>query len=433
MKKFLALTVAALCCLAFAAPAFAEVKVEGMIQSDFYYFTQSKERVAGGVVDGQTTARDSWDTTRIAMPQPLNRLSVRYTGEDKVVNGYIQLRAGGIRALANDTVFANNGLGSESAFSWEYAWIDWHVNPSLYFRFGRQDQTFANAYAPAQGLGWNDGHIIGLGFGNISAQSRDAVRAFIRFTDNVRMEIEALDPNTRRFFTGGSENAGPAVAIPAQAGTGDAAGRALESNVIPRFDLSLPIKIANFTIEPGFTWHQTEYQQVAAGNDDSFTSWGATLGASAAFGPFSLSGEFTYGRNLGPNGNAGYWGAANGQPVVYVENVTGFSKVEDGKTIAYYIMAGFNFGPAAVQGIFGQNRGSNDGNPDVDRDAQEFKITQTMYGLNVPIFITKTFTITPSVWYYDFDGGAEVNARSATNDVDLGKEWTVGMTFQLVF
>jgi len=441
MKKLFIGVLAAICCCAFVAPAFAEVKVEGMIQNDFYYYGLSKERVLGGLLKNATTNQDNWETTRINMPQPLNRISVRYTGEDKVVNGYIQIRAGGSRANPANAAAMNAGVSSESAFSWEYAWIDWHVNPNLYFRFGRQDQTFANAYAPNQGMAQVDSHIIGLGFGNITAQSRDAVRAFIKFNENIRMELELLDPNTES--AGNTE-----FNIPATAGTG--AANAREANTWPRFDMSLPMKFGNFTIEPGFTWLQQKWDQVAAGNDDSFTIWGLTLGGSAGFGPFSVMGEVTYGKNIGyvsTHFGGGNFGAALGNiqggnisiggPSTYL-NTAGQTKIEDGTTWAGFIQLGFDFGPFAIQGIVGMNRGENDGDPAIARDASEGQITQWMYGLNFPIKVTKTFTITPQIWYYDLDSDAEIGgaagsaARSGIN-TDRGSELTVGVTFQLVF
>jgi len=418
MKKLCVGILAAICCVAFVAPVLAEVKVEGMIQTDVYYYQQSKERIQGGFIkDGRAYAQDDWSTTRIAMPQPTNRITVRYTGEDKVVNGYIQIRAGGSRA--NNAV--GPGVPNESQMSWEYAWIDWHVNPSLYFRFGRQDQTFANAYATWQGLGWNEAQIIGLNYGNITAQSRDAVRAFIKFNDNVRLEVQILDPNAENY--GGTE-----LALNTRR-TGALTTTALESNTLPRFDVSLPIKVANFTVEPGFTYLKQEWDQVIAGDDDSYDVWGATLGASAAFGPFSLMGEITYGKNLGPASS--HWGAGNGQATTWV-NTAGNTLIEDGETLAYFIQAQFDFGPFAIQGIFGQNKGQNDGSP-VAKDAREWDITQTMYGLNFPIKVTKTFTITPSIFYYDDDDSAFVGTLSTTANIDRGSKMIVGAAFNLVF
>lgn len=425
MKKLLFGILAAICCATLTLPALAQVKVEGMIQTDFYYYEQSKERVLGGLLKNATTQQDDWSTTRIAMPQSLNRITVRYTGEDKKVNGYIQLRAGGSRA--------NAGLrnpASESDFSWEHAYIDWHLNPSLYFRFGRQDQTFANAYAPAQTMGWIDGHMVGTPFGNMTSQTRDAVRAFIKFNDNVRMEVQLLDPNTEP--AGSTE-----LNLPSIGGAGMAAN-ALEANTLPRFDISLPIQVANFKIEPGFTYLKQEWDQVFAGSDDSYDIWGVTLGASAGFGPFSILGEITYGQNLGPNST--HYGAVIGGPAAYNPAGThaNVRKIEDGETLAWFIQLGFDFGPFAIQGVVGMNKGENDGDPAIARDAAERDITQWMYGLNFPIKVTKTFTITPQIWYYDWDDDAKIgglagsDARNGIN-TDRGDEIMVGVTFNLVF
>jgi len=442
MKKLFIGMVAAICCVAFIAPALAEIKVEGMIQTDAYYWQQSKERVAGGIPKGNATAaqlaQDDWSTTRINMGQPHNRIIVRYTGEDKVVNGYIQIRTGGSRGNGLIQSGANGGGGiGESNLSWEYAWIDWHINPNLYFRFGRQDQIFANAYAPNQGMGWNDGHIIGLGgFGNMTGASRDGIRAFIKFNDNVRMEVGLYDANTET----GTTWAGAQVTeltIPQDAALGGAASR--EGNVLPRFDISLPIKVANFTIEPGFTYLKQEYDQVFAGSDDSFNIWGLTLGMSAAFGPFSISGEITYGENLGSGNYVG--STAVGAARTYIpttNNPTGnIRKIEDGKSLMAWLMLGFDFGPFAIQGVIGMGDFSNDGDPAIARDVSEGEVTQWMYGLMFPIKVTKTFTITPNIFYYDYDSdalvGGAVGTAGRTWNTDLGSELMIGATFNLVF
>jgi len=442
MKKLFVGILAAICCCAFMAPAFAEVKVEGMIQTDAYWYNMSKEMAQvnasaaanrspgntttqrGFIKDGRTYTAEDWNTTRINMPQPTNRISVRYTGEDKVVNGFIQIRAGGSRANAlAEGGPLNYGVSSESALSWEYAQIDWHVNPNLFFRFGRQDATFANAYAAWQGLGQTDLHIIGLNYGNVTAQTRDAIRAFIKFNDNVRMEIQLLDPNTEGATAG---LVGTEFTLRTSR-TGGAA--ALEANVMPRFDISLPIKVANFTIEPGFTYLKQEYDQVLAGDDDGYTIWGLTLGASAAWGPFSLMGEFTYGENLGPNSS--HWGANPGSPVLWT-NSAGNILIESGESTCWFIQAQFDFGPFAIQGIYGMGQYKNDGSPTA-RDASEYDITMRMYGLNFPIKVTKTFTITPSIYYYDNDDGAFIGSISTAANIDRGSEMIIGAAFNLVF
>lgn len=417
MKKLLVGVLAALCCLAITAPVIAETKVGGMITSDMYYWDRSKERILGGLLKNATTVQDDWATTRMVMPQAWNRLWVDYRSDDKNLAGYIQLRTGGQKGNSG-------GVANENIFTWEYAWIDWHFNPNFYLRIGRQTQAFA-IYTPDQNMGHVDGHIIGSGFGNIhGGTSRDAIRAYIKFNDNVRMEVQLQDPNTEA-------DAQDELNLPRQTGL---AGNALEANKVPRFDLAVPIKVGNFNIEPSFSYMKQNWDQVAAGSDDSFDIWGLALGAKAAFGPVTLSGEITYGENLG---SGTYVGAGNGAPITYL-NTLGQTKIEDGKTLAWWFEFSFNFGPAAIQAIVGMDKGKNDGDPTIARDASEWSRSQWMYGFQVPIYVAKNFTVTPAIWFYDYDGSATVggaagSAGRAGIDTDFGSETMIGVQFALTF
>jgi len=337
-----------------------------------------------------------------------NRLITQYISDDKMIKGYVQWRAGGHRA---------QGATADS-YAFEYMYIDWHINPNLYFRLGRQDQTFM-PYAPSELMGHADGHVVGVGFGNAHVTARDAIRAYIKFNDNVRMEIQLNDPNTEA-------DANDELNL---VRSGNLAGNALESNNIPRFDISLPITIANFSFEPGFTYLKQNWDQVRAGDDDSFAIWGVGLDVKAAFGPLTLTGEISYVENYGA-GN--YVGNANNVPMVYAD-ASGVNKIADGEALLWFIQGEFNFGPAAVQLIYGMDRSKNDGRPDVSRDAAEYDITQIMYALRVPIFVTKNFTITPQIFFYDYDDSAVIGATSATWDIDRGKEFMAGVQFTLVF
>jgi len=278
MKKFVVCAVAALCCLTMAVPVFAEIKMGGMITTDFFYYERSKESMAGGIPKVNPTAAqnayDSWDTLRINMPDVFNRLWVRYLSDDKLIGGYIELRGGGSRG--------NTGL-TESKFSWDNAYIDWNLNPQAFLRIGRQPSVFSSG-TPNQLLGWVDevglNHGVLAGYGNIfNGASRDGILGEVKFNDMIKMQLMVIDPNTNP--TGAAS-----VAVPRVAAIG---GNAIESNVLPRFDINFPIKVANFTIEPSATFLKKTLDQVNAGNDDSFTCWGASLYAMAAFGPFTVA------------------------------------------------------------------------------------------------------------------------------------------------
>jgi len=424
MKKLFIGVVAAFCCLAIAAPAIAELKLSGMLTMDAYYWARSKENAVGGLLKNATTEQDSWTTTRIVMPVAFNRFTIDWLSDDKMLRGYTQLRYGGQRGNAG--ISAASNVPFSDGFAVEYAWIDWHLNPNLYFRIGRQDQTFAS-YTPGQLMGHYDGHVVGAGFGNVHCTARDGLRAYIKFNDNVRMEVMLIDPNTEA-------DANDELNLRR---SGTLAGNALEANTIPRFDISLPIKVANFSIEPAFTYLKQEWDQVRAGDDDSYKIWGASLGAKAGFGPFTLSGEITYIENGGAGNTGGnYVGIGNGVPNLYLDTV-GSQKIADGETLAWWLQAEFNFGPAAVQLIYGMDTSKNDGDPIIARDAAEYDRTQTMLGLVVPIFVAKNFTIAPQAWIYDYDSdaliGGAAGTANRTYNTDFGTQTMIGVQFMLTF
>jgi len=392
------------------------------------------------------------------MGNPWNRLNVQYISDDKKIGGMLELRSGGQKGGGNShstapaaatpipTGYANPT--GENNFTWELAYMDWHFNPNFYLRVGRQTQTFA-IYSPDQQMGHNQGHIVLGGFGNIhGGTSRDGLRAYIKFNDMVRMEIQALNPDSDGMIGPANQPGsmgelsaatrrapnGVAAALPALPATPDSGALAAEQNTIPRFDLSIPIKFGNFNIEPSFSWAKSSYQGINAGSDDGYDSWGAALGFKAGFGPFTLSGEYTYGQNLGGHS---YVGAGNGSPMTYNPGTvtTGVAdvKIEDTTTHSAWMQAEFNFGPFAIQGIVGIEKAKNDGNPAVARalDNAEFDITRWAYGLQFPIMIAKNFKVVPQIWYYDYGKSADLGAR--TVDSDLGNETTVGVFWQLTF
>ena len=274
---------------------------------------------------------DDFNSTEFAIGQPWNRLNVQYISDDKKIGGMLELRTGGQKG-GGDSVNATANPTGENNFVWELAYIDWHFNPNFYLRVGRQTQTFA-IYSPEQQMGHNHGHIVLAGFGNIhGGTSRDGIRAYIKFNDNVRMEIQALNPDTDG-----------TAALPGSAGeltaryTAAAGDRVAEENTIPRFDLSVPIKFGNFAIEPSVSWAKSEYNGVVAGSDDSYDSWGAALGMKAGFGPFTLSGEVTYGENLGSHT---YVGAGNAAVQSYFHQRSHWSHRARGHRDAVCLVAG---------------------------------------------------------------------------------------------
>jgi len=409
MKKLFFVLVAAMCCFALTAPAMAQVKISGMITLDAFVQDIEAERNAGGLASNVANfAREDRTQTNINLPQALNRFDVQWTSEDKKVHGRIQLRYG-----------ANTGAGPGTiqAFDPEFAYIDYHWTPMWYTRFGRQEQTFA-IMAPSQSLGQSAAHIVLAGWGNVhGGTARDGIKNFFKFSDMVRLEVELIDPsnNTNELFG----------VVPVAVGVGNVVE---ENSVIPRIDVALNIKVANFVIEPSVTWLTQEYEMVRSGSEDTVDIWGAALGVAAGFGPLSVRGEITYGENLG---NANYVGG-NGTFVGVAVNAAGDVQVEDTEVMAAWIDLGFNFGPAEIHGIVGWEKWETDAAGLVVAGQGERERERWAYGINMPIKITKNFTIKPEVFFYDDDNSARTGTINGVT-TDFGDEMIAGVQFQLVF
>jgi len=432
MKKLLIGMVAALCCLALAAPVMAEIQMGGMVTVDVSYNKISSEAItpgatAAGAANWGTGVQKSPVATtnyyngfsefNILPPQTQNRLNMKYTSDDKTVGAFIELRGGG----------ANYG----SLFEWTYGWIDWRPTKEYLLRIGRQTTTFA-PYVPNQFLGTHVTTILGVGFGNLNhTTSRDGIKSYYKFNDMVAWEISMWDNHTVATST-----AAPFVAGDAEANYNAQTGKAvILENTIPRFDMSLPITVGNFKIEPSVTWSKMNYEQVKAGYDDSFDIWGLSLGGTATFGPFTFTGEITYGENFG---NGSYRGGETALVALYTD-AGGLRKIADAEYLGWFIDLTFKITPSvSISGYYGWQKASCDGGPGA-WDAAEYENTRWMAGVRLPIFITKNFSIAPEFTYYDYDSNADVGSVSTgvANGVkttwDMGNEWLLGVEFQLTF
>ncbi len=409
MKKILIVVLAAFFCLAFALPAMAKVTAYGRITTDIYWFDQDEEVITGPYTSTMTRAGNGFTEVTISPALSWNRFGLKFSSEDNSVRGLIELRGGD---------YSTAGVGGNFNVHFNYGWIDWQINPNFYLRIGRQTQAFSIHY-PQTILGFDNGHTLGIGFGNIhGGSSRDAIRAYIKLSDMARLELQILDPDT--------DNAEIIRAVPFPA---DPTGTVREENVLPRFDVAVPLNFGAFSLEPSLTWLRQEYDQVAGGSDSDVDVWGVSLWAKAAFGVISVEGEITYGENLA-DGNIGWIG---GQPYVgFAAAAQGFMDaggcwhVADTEILAFWAQVGFKFGPATLYGIYGMMNGENDNIPG---GAFDTDITRSMYGATLPISVVKGFTIRPEVMIYDYDDGAKLLGV----DVDMGSETLVGVEFMLVF
>jgi hypothetical protein len=413
MKKLLILAIAATLCFAVAMPASAKVSVGGMVSIGYSFYDQNDANQAGGYVNGTTldvngnptSATDGTQQTIFSLIRPLNQITVRYASDDNNLRGFIQIRGGAEGAAVTP------GLGDP--FTWNYSWIDWQISPNFYLRFGRQTQTaFANAPGNTTGTGWtrqdNNGYRSPHGF-----SAKDGIRAFIKFNDMVRMEIAAYNAD---------DDNGENLA-------GD------EQSIWPRFDLSVPISVAGWKIEPYGMWLTQEYDNVLTGTADKMDVWGFGLNVRGGFGPVVFSGAAAWGQN---------WGAGNvsiGSPANHIPQARqGTSYDADGDGInegfadadqwGWFAEAGVKFGPGRVMIVYGQLNMENDQSPNTTADDVEQDLA--FYGIYAPISIAKGFTIMPELMWYDQDGDAK-NGANNPNTIDRGDEFVLGVRFDLKF
>ena len=415
MKKLFIIGLAAIFCLAIAPVAMAKITMGGMITTDLYYMDQSSERVtANGRIQNAVSIADDFQELTIAVPQSNNRVIMRYKNDDNTLTGYIEMRGGG----------TNGG----NAIDYKYAWFDYKLNDTVHFRFGRQPQAFATYTAFAANMGFNDGFSLLANYGNFQVTDGDSVKAYVKFNDMVRLEVQFEDPrgNEGTITDGGAgdvNRSNPNVPI-------------TEQNTLPKIDVALPIAIGNITLEPAATYFSNEYDGKLG--DDNIDMWGFSLGAKAGFGPVTFWGEITYGENIGAHnwsggGNAGPAFAAQARSIAVARimdtNADGINEVVDTEIVAGWIQMGINFGPATLLAAVGMEDIENDGAA-VAND--EIDVTRYGYAVSLPIKVAKNFTVQPAVIYHD-RGDSEQDGTNNPLSVDYGDEILVGVQFSLKF
>ena len=417
MKKLFIIGLAAIFCLALAPAAMAKVTMGGMITTDIYYMDQSGELSARGVVQNAINTNNGVDELQINIPQANNRVIVRYKNDDNTLTGYIEMRGGAV-----------GGNGGGNTIDYKYAWLDYKVNDSLHFRFGRQPQAFAVFTPFAANMGWNDGFTLLANFGNVQVTDGDSLKMYYKFNDTVRLEVQIEDP--------GQDNGEAPIGFGASDATG--AVNREESN-LPRFDIALPMTFGKFKLEPAFMWLQQDYDQVAAGAEDSVDIWGLSVGASMGFGPVSFWAEVIYGENLGDDTLSGAGGtpafpygafAAMGRPVD--SNGDGIvAEIEDSTFFGGWIQMGINFGPATLLTAIGFESIENDGTSLMAAN-DDMEVDRMGIAVSLPIKVAKNFTIQPAVIYHDYDDSAKDGVNNPLT-VDLGDEVLIGVQFSLKF
>jgi len=403
MKKLLVLGMAALLLVAFSVPAMADVKIGGIIFTDFYYLDRDKENAA---FYGANTGKTSYSNTAIQVPN-ITRLYGRWTNEDNV-GMYIEFGLGqGSGSLNLSSSDDNYSAVIRHAYGW------WDVNPMFQIMAGHSTTPFS-PLNPNQLLGTRSGsvNIIGVGYGDYYAGRFVQVRGTFNINKVAKIELALVDPNGIMAY--GDDFPGNYDG---------------QNNMIPRVDLSVPLYLGPVHLYPGILWQRRGVDSatnILTGQpmDDNVTTWIATIGGKIGFGPFAFMGEFNYGENWGnTRGLAG----ASAPARISGAGFKADGDINNATTYSWWVDLSYKFGPVTPSLIYGEMDTENKlGLAGANYTA---KAKSRMYGISVPIDLAKGFRLRPELMWYD-DGDLDI---SATGKQDLGKYMIAGVQFQITF
>jgi len=411
MKKLFVLGIAALLLAAFSVPVMAEVKIGGMIFTDFYYIQRNSKSAA--IYEG-TNGQESYGNTRIQLPN-ITRLYARWTNEDNV-GMYIELGLGDAHGAESDRAKASGAsAGLTAQLRHAYGW--WDVNSQFQVLAGWTTTPFS-PLNPSQLLGTADHslNVIGMGYGEFYSGRFPQVRATFNMNKMFGIALAVVDPNGGTRFIDAS-------------GTIDPQDYTTNTK-IPRFDLGAHINIGPVKLYPSVLWQQRTFdKQVASSIDDSVSTYAGSLGLKFGMGPVLLSAEGQYGQNWG-NTRSGIGvnpTAGNSGVTAYMRTPTSEAQLDNTTNWAYWVDLAFKFGPITPHLIFGQFSSAGDDNP--------MSYQSMMYGISCPIQLAKGFSVRPELmWYDDGDNNTSWNNSTgkATN-VDSGSYQVFGVQFQITF
>jgi hypothetical protein len=413
MKKFLFTVVACLLVVAFTAPAMAKVKMGGIIFTDIMWDKRDDTMMR---LNTGSSAQEA--NTILRMHDTLaSRLYGTWTNEAGV-GMHIQLGIGG---TVEGTKYGNPTLGPEGVYLREgYGW--YKMNPGFKLVAGMTTSCFAPLNS-GQLMGFaliGDGrflsphaHAINAGYGNIYVERSAQIRGEWSFGPN-NLKVALADYTNDAIF-----GKTPAFASAPNK-------TAIEETMIPRLDVGLKVVAGSWSIYPGFFYLTRSWDAVAAGNDDSFTSWGASVGLKGGLGPITITAELTQmvnGASAGMTG-ANTSAATGGSSAAAFIDANGC--IQDAETLAGFIQFGFKAGPAKIQLSYGfaKTEQDNRGGIGVNRE-----LNSTQYGISIPIPLAKIFIVRPEVYFID-EGDRKDTGQP---DVELGTETLYGVNFQIYF
>lgn len=382
----------------FALPVAADVKLGGIIFTDFYYLDRDKENAEFSGVGNGTSP---YTVTTIQLPN-ISRFYARWTNEDNV-GMYVEIGLGQGSGDINENT--SNGVELRHAYGW------WDVNDWFQIQAGKTTTPFS-PLNPSQLLGTRSGslNIIGVGYGDFYSGRFAQVRGTFRFCKNARLALALVDPNGEARYVG---EFGPwsEWLIDAQNNT-----------KIPRIDIGLPIYVGPLKIYPSFLYqHRTVDTPFNPGADNKLDSYIGSLGFNVGFGPFALSGEGNWGKNWG--NTRGLIG--NSLPAVFSSAMLNphTNQIDNAETYSFWFDVSYKFGFITPHFIYGEMKSKNH-YLDWDIEAKS-----TMWGFSIPIDLAKGFRVRPEFMWYD-DGDLQIQNESS---VDFGRYAIYGVQFQITF
>lgn len=390
MKKFNVIVSGVLLFTAFSAPVIAEVKIGGIVFTDFYYYSRDRADKEYKKTGGQIS------DIRVQIPSN-SRFYARWTNEDNV-GMYIEF---GIGAGGDN----EDGVTLRHAYGW------WDITTQAQIMAGKSTTPFS-PLNPNVRIGTNSGekHSIGVGYGNFYSGRFAQVRFTYKFTKSVRLAIAMVDPHGKAAYNVAEDLNQILPPAPGKTVT--------DMSKVPRFDVGMPLYIGNFKLYPSLFYQKKNMDDVLPGVGDSINCWGGSFGLHTGFGPVSFEGEFNYGQNWGnTRGTIGKGPAAQHSSATFYNN-----QLDDTSNLAYWLDLGFKSGLATFHGIYGSFSSRGDKNP--------MEYTTQMYGISVPMDVSKGFRIRPEIMWYDRGSN---NKDSDGKSVNNGREAIYGLQFQATF
>ena len=392
MKKKALKTLICMMLTGMSGMALSKSTLGGIIFTDFYF--QS--------IDSNTSVSEKdFDRVKIELPN-MSRLRGKWTNEDDL------------------TMYIEYGFGGSSAASGtklRHAWGKWDYSTTGQILAGHTSSPFSPLF-PSQTIGNNasESHNVGKGYGEVSSGRAPQIRYTYKFLNRRgALAVAIMDPNR-------SDNI-----------DNDVGGE--KSSTLPRIDIGMALRTYNFQVFPGIFYQKSDYDDVNI-DDDSVTSWGASLGIKGGSGFWVYSAEVNRGKNMrNANLSIGSSAASQAGGAYLYQDSNGLTKLADTDNTSAWFDVGYKFRVGEMKGTVHVIAGRMESDrSDSGQDLIDLNYTSTMYGISVPIDlprIAKGFRFRPEIFYYDNDND---NGTNIDNVIQVnGNEVIAGVQLQYTF